>query len=213
MMLLLFFLVLLHFRYYKRFSGLLLSLLILTFVFLTGIINLSTNKKDRLCVFNIKGLTALDISSGPAHYFVCTDTTHRMNDITYAVSGYWQRFFLAEPEFLMLNRDQKMPENFFSLPGENNYFATISGKKIIMISDLNFIEDYFSGMRAEIDLLVLGRNGFSPGTWSKLLDYIDPEYLVLDSSIPYYYPDPEIPDSFTGKIHRVSKNGAFMLDL
>lgn len=213
MMLLILSLMALHFRYYKKFFSLFASIAILSLFVQAGILNQSLKKKDRICILNIKDLTAIDISTGNNHNFYCTDTTSRMMDISRAVSGYWQKLSLHKPEYILLTGYQKLPGNFFRLPGENNYIATISGKKVALISDPGFLKDYTTEMQMMTDLLIMGGSGYSPRIWSKLLDCFDTNYLILDSSIPHYYPGPDIPDSFKGHFHRVSERGAFLLDL
>ncbi|MGC9344276.1 MAG: ComEC/Rec2 family competence protein [Bacteroidales bacterium] len=204
-------LLLIHFKYYKKFKSLFCAVILFILVLQAGIYNYHTRKKSQLCVFNIRGMTAIDITLGHSHYFICNDTTDRIQDIHFAAAGYWHEYYRDDPEYFLLDSNVNIPPGFFKLPGNKNYLGLLSDKKIAIINDPNTFDYRVPGMKKEVDVLIMGGNKFA--NWKQMLNIFDPYYLIWDSSVPFYYNLKEIPDSIFIRFHRVSEKGAFVLEL
>lgn len=204
-------LLLLHFNYYKKFMSLFNSFVLSILVILAGTYNYENRTKNQLCVLNIREMTAIDVALYGRHFFICSDTTDRSRDIQFAASGYWFDNFLDPPDYFITEKGDELPTGFFELPGYQNYIGILSDKIIVIVHDMKALDNYVSNMKKKVDLIVLGDK--QSQKWKNLLKTFEPDFIVLDSSIPWYYKAQDIPDSISFVYHRIEENGAFLLEL
>lgn len=177
----------------------------------TGIGNFRIQNRDSLCVFNIKGLSATDIYIDRKHYFITGDTTGKLNDILYSASAYWMQNYSLFPDFITGDKGECHPEGLFSLPGQGNYLFQISNWRFAVIQDTRSLVRYKSSESLKTDALILGGN--LPSNVEILLKYFETEQVILDSSVPWYVIRSCSFDSLVLRCHKVSEEGAFVVEL
>lgn len=201
---------LLNFIYYRSFKTLYISLILVLLLISTGIGNFKIHNRNSLCVFNIRGLSAVDININRKHYFITGDTTGNLNDILYNASAYWKDNYALFPDFITGGEGECQPEGLFNLPGEGNYLFQASTSRFAIIQDSRSLINYRSSERLKTDALILGGN--LSANIENLLKYFETEQVILDSSVPWFSIRSRSPDSLILRSHKISEGGAFVVE-
>ena len=190
------------------------TFIILIVVFFTyGLSRKITIDKNRsLAVFNSGRYSLIQFTEGNSAYIVSRyNSEENRIAIKYALDGFRNKMGIRNSSFYFLDQESSInieegnliiDKDFFSFYGEEGYFLDLS-----QFPSKNEVEPF------QTDLLILSGSGRV--TAYQIEKLVNPEMVILDSSVPYYYTNKLKSDFQLLGIpcFDVREKGAFMLEM
>jgi hypothetical protein len=189
------------------------TIILVAFLFHCGIYKNRHKDRDQLCVFNIQNCSAIDIHYGKDHFLLNKKSCSTHEKLEYAARGYWLENFSKEPEIVCFDDLERSNyiKYFFQLPGKGNYLLLTRKRSVVIINDTDLFDDYIPKKKIFIDALIMADE--TRIRMEKITHFFHFENLILDSSVPSYIPDPVFPDTLDIKYHRITDEGAYIMEL
>ncbi|MEA1897023.1 MAG: ComEC/Rec2 family competence protein [Bacteroidota bacterium] len=197
--------------YRKNYQFLIFFMLLVIFPAYGLIRKIAVSETKSLVVFNSGKCSLIQFAEGNFVYVVSRyDSEENSTAIKYALDGFWNKMGIRNSKFHFLDQERTgtieegnliIDRDFFSFCGEEGYFLDLS-----QFPSINEMEPF------QTDLLILSGSGRVRAY--EIQKLINPELVILDSSVPYYCSVKLKPDFQMLGIpcYNVREKGAFMLE-
>lgn len=197
---------------YRKNNQFFIILILLLIIPAYGLIRkITISETKSLVVFNSSRFSLIQFAEGNFAYVMSRyDSEENRTAVKYALNGFWNKMRIRRSQLHFLDQESSgrieernliIDRDFFSFYGEEGYFLDLS-----QFPSKNELKPF------QTDLLILSGSG--KVTAYEILKLINPEIVIMDSSVPYYCAKKLKPDFQRLGIScfDVREKGAFMLE-